>query len=524
MQRVPSTWPRWNCSGFADSGLTGDAGPDTLAGAPVRAVEAAVRAALERHSPDVVVTLDGSDGHRDHVRVRDVVTGLLAGTGTPVYLQCLPRSLMHAWVRHHAADEGKSATSSSPEIGTPDEELTTIVDTSALLEPTAGGDRAAPVAAVAVRRPPRRCPANVARPRAPGPREPAGDGGPQETELLGLTGPDPEQVDLRLCFSGTPRASGSAHPRIGGPCRLNTDSSASPERGKWHGSADESMVAVWDSAPVAPELPDHLPDRARVVVIGGGVIGCSIAYHLAHLGLGRRRGAARARPADQRYDVARGGADDVLRVVLGDITSIRLYSRELYARLEAETGQATGFKPVGLIEAAADADRLEEYRRVAAFQRHLGLEVDEISPAEMNDLFPWAKTDDLLAGFHVPGDGRVNPVDLTDRARQGRAAARRTRPRGRHASPTSLTETRGAGRERHRRPRAATQVDRVRVRRQRHRHVGPRARAEVRPQRAQHRRRALLPDHRHHRRASARTRRSSRTPPPTATTARRAAG
>ena len=100
-------------------------------------------------------------------------------------------------------------------------------------------------------------------------------------------------------------------------------------------------------------------------------------------------------------------------------TSMRLYSRDLYARLEAETGQATGFKPVGLIEAAADADRLEEYRRVAAFQRHLGLEVDEISPAEMKALFPWAKTDDLLAGFHVPGDGRVNPVDLTTALAKG---------------------------------------------------------------------------------------------------------
>ena len=100
-------------------------------------------------------------------------------------------------------------------------------------------------------------------------------------------------------------------------------------------------------------------------------------------------------------------------------TAIRLYSRDLYAKLEAETGQATGFKPVGLIEAAADADRLEEYRRVAAFQRHLGLEVDEISPREMSDLFPWAKTDDLLAGFHVPGDGRVNPVDLTTALAKG---------------------------------------------------------------------------------------------------------
>ena len=104
-------------------------------------------------------------------------------------------------------------------------------------------------------------------------------------------------------------------------------------------------------------------------------------------------------------------------------TAIRMYSRDLYARLEAETGQATGFKPVGLIEAAADEAQLEEYRRVAAFQRHLGLEVEEISPREMSDLFPWARTDDLLAGFHVPGDGRVNPVDVTTALAKGAAGS-----------------------------------------------------------------------------------------------------
>ncbi|MGL5910884.1 MAG: NAD(P)/FAD-dependent oxidoreductase, partial [Phycicoccus sp.] len=94
-------------------------------------------------------------------------------------------------------------------------------------------------------------------------------------------------------------------------------------------------------------------------------------------------------------------------------TRLRMYSRDLYARLEQETGQATGFRPVGLVEAAADEGRLEEYRRVAAFQRMHGLEVEEVSPTEIAELFPFARTDDLLAGFHVPGDGRVNPVDLT---------------------------------------------------------------------------------------------------------------
>jgi 4-methylaminobutanoate oxidase (formaldehyde-forming) len=163
---------------------------------------------------------------------------------------------------------------------------------------------------------------------------------------------------------------------------------------------------------------NQLPDRARVVVIGGGVIGCSVAYHLAHAGWTDVVLLERDRLTSGTTWHAAG-----LMTCFGSTsetsTAIRLYSRDLYARLEEETGQATGFKPVGLIEAAADEARLEEYRRVAAFQRHLGLEVDEISPREMAELFPWAKTDDLLAGFHVPGDGRVNPVDVTTALAKG---------------------------------------------------------------------------------------------------------
>ena len=94
-------------------------------------------------------------------------------------------------------------------------------------------------------------------------------------------------------------------------------------------------------------------------------------------------------------------------------TRMRQYTRDLYARLEAETGLATGFKPVGFIEVAADAGRLEEYRRVAAFNRHCGVDVHEISPAEVKELFPLARVDDILAGFYVPDDGRANPVDVT---------------------------------------------------------------------------------------------------------------
>lgn len=156
----------------------------------------------------------------------------------------------------------------------------------------------------------------------------------------------------------------------------------------------------------------ELPGRARVVVIGGGVIGTSIAYHLAHQGWG----------ADvlllERDRLTSGTTWHAagLMTAFGNTsttsTEIRLYSRDLFARLEAETGVATGFRPVGLIE-AADETRLEEFRRAAVFQRRHGLECHEVSPDEMAAMFPFARMDALAGGFWVPGDGRVNPVDLT---------------------------------------------------------------------------------------------------------------
>ncbi|CAN5167965.1 FAD-dependent oxidoreductase [soil metagenome] len=155
-----------------------------------------------------------------------------------------------------------------------------------------------------------------------------------------------------------------------------------------------------------------LPQRARVVVVGGGIIGCSVAYHLAHMGWKEVVLLERDRLTSGTTWHAAG-----LMVTFGSTsetsTEMRKYTRDLYARLEAETGLATGFAPVGFIEVAGDADRLEEYRRVSAFNRHCGIDVQEISPRNVKELFPLAKVDDLLAGFYVPGDGRANPVDVT---------------------------------------------------------------------------------------------------------------
>jgi 4-methylaminobutanoate oxidase (formaldehyde-forming) len=155
-----------------------------------------------------------------------------------------------------------------------------------------------------------------------------------------------------------------------------------------------------------------LPDRTRVVVIGGGVIGTSVAYHLAHIGWKDVVLLERDRLTSGTTWHAAG-----LMVTFGSTsetsTELRKYTRGLYSRLEVETGQATGFMPVGFIEVAADADRLEEYRRVAAFNRFCGVDVEEISPCEVKRLFPPARVDDILAGFYVKDDGRVNPVDVT---------------------------------------------------------------------------------------------------------------
>ncbi|MFO0587252.1 MAG: FAD-dependent oxidoreductase [Polyangiaceae bacterium] len=156
----------------------------------------------------------------------------------------------------------------------------------------------------------------------------------------------------------------------------------------------------------------NLPQRARVVVIGGGVIGCSVAYHLAHAGWKDVVLLERDKLTSGTTWHAAG-----LMVTFGSTsetsTEMRKYTRDLYSKLEAETGLDTGFRPVGFIEVAADEGRLEEYRRVSAFNRHCGVDVHEISAKEVLDLFPLARVDDILAGFYVKEDGKVDPVNAT---------------------------------------------------------------------------------------------------------------
>jgi glycine cleavage system aminomethyltransferase T/glycine/D-amino acid oxidase-like deaminating enzyme len=164
-----------------------------------------------------------------------------------------------------------------------------------------------------------------------------------------------------------------------------------------------------------------LPSRARAVVIGGGVIGCSVAYHLAKLGW-----------TDvvllERHKLTSGttwhAAGLVVTSGFTTETSVELarYTRDLYEGLERETGFATGFNPVGLLQVAANEEVLVDLRRKASFNRLLGIQSRELSPSDVKEMWPIARTDDVLAGFYTEGDGRANPVDLTVSLAKGASA------------------------------------------------------------------------------------------------------
>ncbi len=166
-----------------------------------------------------------------------------------------------------------------------------------------------------------------------------------------------------------------------------------------------------------------LPIRARVVIIGGGVIGCSIAYHLTKLGW-------RDVVLLERKQLTCGTTWHAagLLTTLRDTeaqTKLAKYTQDLYRRLEAETGQATGLINCGSIQLAMTEDKAFEMRRGCALARCFDVESHEISPAEVKEKWPLADVSDLKAAFYFPHDGRVNPADvaqaLAKGARQGGA-------------------------------------------------------------------------------------------------------
>ncbi|MGH6750049.1 MAG: NAD(P)/FAD-dependent oxidoreductase, partial [Methyloceanibacter sp.] len=154
-----------------------------------------------------------------------------------------------------------------------------------------------------------------------------------------------------------------------------------------------------------------LPSKVEVLIVGGGVAGCSVAYHLTKLGI-----------ADvllcERRQLCCGttwhaaGLVTQLRATR-NMTELAKYTSELFSRLEAETGQATGFKQNGSLRAANTEARFEELKRGASMGRNFGLAVEVVSPGEIKERWPLIDTKDIVGGLWLPDDGQVNPTDVT---------------------------------------------------------------------------------------------------------------
>lgn len=154
----------------------------------------------------------------------------------------------------------------------------------------------------------------------------------------------------------------------------------------------------------------NIPTQAQIVIVGGGIAGCSVAYHLAKM-----------------------GKTDVLLLEQGKLTSgttwhaaglvgqmrpnrnmtqMSKYGIELYASLEAETGLATGWKQCGSVNVARTPERMKVLKKQVAMANSFGVECHEISPQEAGDKYPIMRTDDLQGAIWLPGDGKANPADL----------------------------------------------------------------------------------------------------------------
>ena len=189
-----------------------------------------------------------------------------------------------------------------------------------------------------------------------------------------------------------------------------------------------------------------LPRRAEVVVIGGGVIGCSIAFHLARSigSSGSGRGSPRRARAGSRSDAHGSERTEVLLLERKQLTSgttwhaagligqlrpsvnmthLARYTRELYDGLEAETGQATGYRRCGSISLATNEERFEELKRSASMAKVFGLEVAVLSPRAIKERVALLNVGDVLGGIHIPTDGYANAVDITRALAKGARGA-----------------------------------------------------------------------------------------------------
>jgi len=164
-------------------------------------------------------------------------------------------------------------------------------------------------------------------------------------------------------------------------------------------------------------MDKNLPDQARIVIIGGGIVGCSVAYHLSELGWEDIVLLERKVLTSGTTWAAAGLVGQLWSTEI--MTKLACYGTELYARLEEETGQHTGFLKCGSLRVARTRQRKCEYDRQMSMARGFGIIMEEISFKEAQEKFPLMSTNDLKAVYFQPNDGTTNPVDTTQALAKG---------------------------------------------------------------------------------------------------------
>ena len=154
----------------------------------------------------------------------------------------------------------------------------------------------------------------------------------------------------------------------------------------------------------------NFPSQARVVIVGGGVIGCSVAYHLAKLGW-KNIVLLERKQLTSGTTWHAAGLIGQLRATF-NMTKLAIYSSDLYDGLEAETGVATGYKRNGSLSLAITSERMEEFTRGAVMAQNFGIAADILSSEEVQARYPMLNTSDSVGGLFLPSDGQADPTNI----------------------------------------------------------------------------------------------------------------